>query len=225
MKRLIFIVLSLVFVSFTSAQDFKLVMGPVVSNYSSQWPNVIFAGWQGETSSLNPFDNHKTGIIGGFGVEFAIHKKIALEIDGLYFEKGCVFERVLPLFSSNKVKYELRGLSFPVLLRARLFSHPLPYFLAGMDFSLILSHERTSFLGGEASMTYEEVGNEDLQLATRRFDIGPVIGIGFEVPLSKGLLSLEGRYQLGLTNILNWYQDDQHKARTRTLLILVAYKI
>ena len=226
MKKITFLVLSLVLVSYVGAQDFKLFMGPVVSNYSSQWPNMIFPEWQGDTSSLNPFDNHRTGIVGGFGVEFTINKKLAVEIDGLYFEKGSVFifeptDEVI-FFESYKVEYKLRSLSFPIFLKARPFSFPLPYFLAGADVSLNLSHERTSFQMPEAGSVWNAVGQEDLSFVTRNIAMGAVFGIGLEAPLKKGLLSLEARYQLGITNIMMRFGD---ALRTRSLLLIVGYKI
>lgn len=225
MKKVIFLVLILVLVSSLSAQDLKLLMGPVVSNYSSKWPNAILYDWPDGTSSLNPFDNHKTGIAGGLGIEFAIGKKMGLEIDSLYFEKGGVFHLGTGFFTTYKEEYELKGLSFPVLLKGRFLPRFFPYVLAGMDFSFILSHERTTWLLPEASVIYEEIGRDNLENATRRLDISPVLGIGFEVPLSRGLVFLEGRYQPGLTNIQDFWGDSQYKARTRTLLILVGYKI
>ena len=225
MKKVIFLVLTLVLVSSLSAQDLKLLMGPVVSNYSSKWPNAIPYSWPDMTSSLNPFDNHKTGIAGGFGIEFAIGKKMGLEIDGLYFEKGGVFHSHTYIFTTYKEEYELKGLSFPVLLKGRFLPRYFPYVLAGMEFSFILSHERTTWFRPEASFIYEETGRDNLEYATRRLGISPVLGIGFEVPLSRGLVFLEGRYQPGLTNIMDWWGDNQYKARTRTLLILVGFKI
>jgi len=226
MKKAIFLFLTLVLVSSLSAQDLKLLMGPVVSNYSSKWPSEIIYDWPDGTSSLNPFDNHKTGIAGGFGIEFAISKKMSLEIDSLYFEKGGVFHLDTAIFIGYKEEYELKGLSFPVLLKGRFLPRYFPYVLAGMDFSFILSHERTTWILPEASLIYEEIGRDNLlEYATRRLDMSPVLGIGFEVPLSRGLVFLEGRYQPGLTNIQDIWGDSQYKARTRTLLILVGFKI
>lgn len=220
MKKIIFIVSVFFLALSANAQNFKFILGPVFSNYSSQWPVDYPENWDMK-SSLNPFDNSRTGVAWGLGVEFAINKKLTMEVNSLYFEKSCLFESYLGFFTPL-MKYSLRGVSFPVLIKARFFHRPYSYFITGLDFSFFISHEQIQLI----KYLYEatEVGRKDLMWATRKFDPGLVLGIGFEVPISKGSVFLEGRYQYGFTNLNRW-SDGQYKARTRTLLIVSGFKI
>lgn len=225
MRKYLFIILILVFVSGVYGQEFKLIAGPIISNYSDGWPNgflplPIFAG----NANLNLFKNNKTGLLAGFGIEFALNKNIALELDGLYFHKGSSFVQHTMIFTSYKEVYNLSGLNFPMLVKIKFLPRPFPYLLGGGEFSLILSHTRINFFRGEAELRYREISRDDLIDATKKVDFGPVFGLGFEIKISKGVLFFEGRYNLGLRNLLNWYDIQEPKIKTCSLVIITGFK-
>jgi hypothetical protein len=231
MKKLWAFVLFLCLVSAGQAQQFKLIAGPAVSHYSSEWP---FDGMIAASAHLNPFENRRIGFMAGFGVEFTFNRAVSIELDGLYFQKGSAFERT-PLFQSIRNVYVLSGFSIPLLFKFKLLSGPFPYFLSGLEFSYVMAHTRMRSYWPEAgpeigpcrpeaSPEWIELPKENLIDATHRFDFGPVVGLGLEAKVAKVFLFLEARYSLGLVDLpvrRGWLRPE---TRTSSLVILTGFK-
>ncbi len=97
--------------------------------------------------------------------------------------------------------------------------------MAGGDVTLILTHRRWSFLlyNYDYDDQWTLTGGEDFDPSTRKWDFGPVVGLGIEIPISKGAVILEGRYRVGLTNLYRGTEDA--KVMTRTFQIIVGYRL
>lgn len=225
MKKIFLIILIFIFVSGAYGQQFKLMGGPTISNYSDSWPSGIY--WIENTGYFrSPFQNSKTGFLGGIGIEFALNKNVAFELEGLYFQKGSTFDLLFYMPFPGKETYNMNGISFPLLVRVKFLPRPFPYVTGGSEFSLILSHSRMIkkyTIGG-----YIET-REDLLKYTKKIDFGLVFGIGFELKVSNVLCFFEGRYNLGQRNLHTWPPEIIYlyppKIKTCALQIIGGFKI
>ncbi len=220
MKKYLLVFLILVFVSGVEAQEFKIIAGPIISNYSNMWPSGIIY------PDSNFVKDFKTGLLGGFGIEFTLNKNIAFELDGLYFQKGITFvKRTLPSYTRKEI-YNLNGFNFPLFVKIKPFPGPSLYILGGVELSMILSHTRINLSNRLSGLIFWKVSSADLIDATKKVNFGPVFGLGFEIKVSRALFFLEGRYSIGLRNLLHQYYDYYSvKIKTRDLVIIVGFKI
>ena len=205
MKKLLFIFLSLIFISPLYAQEFKLIQGFNLSSFSIEPDEYVGIGiplWIGDYKV-----SFVTGLLIGGGIEFSISKSLALEIDALYFQKGSYIEvDGIPGVGWN---YDLNSLSFPMLIKIKFRSGPSAYFLGGGELSLILTHE---------------VNGTNISEDTKTFDYGLVAGGGIEIKLKNSIVCLEGRYHLGLRNITkaSWFLES---IKPNAIVILIGIKI
>lgn len=225
MKRALILFLLLATVVSVQAAQIKVFLGPMISSYTSRWPSEIFPDPMGRPSGLNPFINGRTGTLEGFGIELPISKRFSLEIDGLYFTMGSTFTEPTPIFTFQREIYDIESLNVPILIKFRPHEGLFPYFLAGVDLGFVLYHARTSLILPEADVIYREIAREDLMLATQKFDIEPVLGIGLEITVLKQSIFAEVRYRLGLMNMIQGFPGSGAAARIRSLCFLVGYQM
>ena len=233
MKKCLFIILIFTFVSGAYAQHIKLIGGFTISNYSP-WQTEEAVWAQGVNFFRNPFPNGKTRFLAGIGAEFALNEHIAIEVDGMYFQRGSAFTYDRGFFGTITDDYHMTGIILPLLVKAKFLPKPFldianlsiifPYIIGGGEFSLILSHSRKKIetdWGG-----YRET-KENILEDTKKFDFGLVLGIGLEVKISKVSFLLEGRYYLGQRNIFTRHEDypDLASLKTCALQIIAAFKI
>lgn len=224
MKKCLFIILIFIITSGAYAQEFKLIGGLTISSYSNWWPSEGYRIYDNGLSR-SPFLNDKTRFLGGVGIEFALNDKIAIEIDGMYFQRGSTFTFYTPIFETITESYYMNGISFPLLIKARFFPQLYPYFIGGGEFSFILSHSRTTTVTGEFEGI--RVSHEDILEHTKKFEFGLVLGIGFEMKLSKVACFLEGRYNLGQRNLFTSEEYDPYPPtiKTSALQIIAGFRI
>lgn len=209
------------------AFEFKRIIGPLSSSYSSRWPDPVIYGWD-SLSSLNPFKEGRVSFFGGIGLEFSLWPKLELELDGLYKETGSAFSRETMLFTSYRYEYRIREISIPLLVKYHFLKNLRPYLLAGFDYSFILSHRCQIFEAPEASKVYREIMEADLNLETRKSDLALVLGLGFDLQLNKRIVGLELRYEPGLLNLYKgWRLSDEPYpvVRSRQFLVVLYYSI
>jgi len=234
MKKCLFIIFIFTFASGAYAQQIKLIGGFTISNYSP-WETED-AYWAEDVNFFrNPFPNNKTRFLAGIGAEFALNEHIAIEVDGMYFQRGSTFTYNTALFETITDDYHMNGISLPLLVKAKFLPQPFlditnltlifPYIIGGGEFSLILSHSRKKIVIGEVG-GYTET-KEDILKHTKKFDFGFVLGIGLEVKVTKVSFFLEGRYNLGQRNIFARHKDDPHPAAVKAcaLQIIAGFKI
>jgi hypothetical protein len=209
-----------------TAQEFKILGGPVFSSFSDQWP--IGGGWylfESTSGNYDPFKGRYTGVFGGFGVEIRLFKKLWLEVDGLYKESGDYYRVDTWIYDSYLYDNKIKEFYIPVLFKGRFLKSPWPYFLAGGNFSFIFSHHFNLYYRAEASPDFEKIVDNDMQDYTARTNLGAVFGLGFEVPYSKGKMSVEARYELGLKNLLKNYGYYSENIKTRQFLLVFGLRI
>ncbi len=208
MRKFIFIFLCLSFVSRLYAQEFKLIGGINYSSYAIH-PEVVVIPWL----PPNPLEerhyerNKAYGYLFGVGIEFSLSRTIAIEVDGLYFQKGCNIKFLEQ--PDKKWNYDLDTFSFPILIKIKPLSKKLIYILGGGEFSLVLSHKENGL-----SITEN----------TKIFDLGIILGGGVEIKMPKNALLIEGRYHIGLINIA---KDDFRfdSIKTNSLVFTLSFKI
>lgn len=223
-KALVAILLAATAASAHAAQ-IKVFLGPTVSSYTGRWPSEIFSTPIGRPDGLNPLINRRTGSMQGFGLESQLKTWLCLEIDGLYFALGSSFTGPGDLSNVQREIYDIEGLSVPVLVKLRPYGGLFPYFLAGIDVTFALYHERTSLVLPEGGIIYREVAREDLMLATKKLDFKPVLGIGFEISVFKQSFFVEARYCLGMVDMVKGFSGNVDAARIRSLCFLLGYQM
>ncbi len=171
------------------AQELKFMGGYTLSKYSEA-PAIA---WVLSSASESPID-YKSGYLAGIGVELVLTKNLAFEIDGLYFQKGGRFDFSDALYD-RKMEYFLNMLSFPMLLKLKILSGLSPYILGGTEFSVTLSHKSRIILSGQNGPM------EDEKERIKSYDIGLVLGGGFEIEIKSLSFYIEGRYHPGLLDI------------------------
>jgi len=220
MKKFLFVLLSIAFVSGAYAQEFKLICGLNLSKYilspDLNQPNI---GIEFERKS-----NYKMGFTLGCGVEFALSKNIAFEIDWLYSQKGCKGEvkPVYPALEESYIvpiptEYSLHLFSIPVILKIKFLPDSSPYILGGGEFSFVLTHRYTHIFNG---------GGDGLNITenTKYLDYGLLFGGGFEIRSKAASLFIEVRYHLGLQNISKDYFKFE-SIKTRAVVLILGFKI
>ena len=119
----------------------------------------------------------------------------------------------------------MSGFGIPVVLKLRpRLKNPVPYVLAGFELLAVTSHTRSSQVAFDL-ITYREFARDDLGKATRGLDVGPVVGIGIEIPLLGQAFLLEARYRAGLGNLVDGYPRSVYSSRIRTLTLLIGYQM
>lgn len=225
MKKALIVLLGLLSVSAASAVDLRFFVGSTVSTYSSRWPS-LYDEYTYQGSGLNPFRNYKAGVTFGLGFEFPVARNLKLDIDVHYSNRGADFKMwyISSGVDGFEEAHDLRGVSVPVLLKFSPLPRYFPYILAGGDVTFILTHRRESFLlyNYQSDEQWIGAGLEDFDPSTRKWDFGPVAGLGIEFPVSRGTFFLEARYRLGLTNLYRGAVDA--KVMTRTLNIIAGFR-
>ncbi len=147
---------------------------------------------------------NKTGVLVGGGIELFSVPHISLDIDGFYFRKGSKFES-----ATEELDYTLDVISITPVVRVKFLPGPSPYVLGGGEFSYILTHKS------------EDV---DIKNLIKSFDYGLVFGAGFRMSMPGASLFFEGRYHLGVANILKDPLPGV-SLKTKALVVVVGIKI
>jgi len=147
--------------------------------------------------------NKMAFLIGG-GIELFSVPHISLEIEGLYFRKGSKVDVI-----GVEADYILDVISVPALVKVKILPGPSPYVLGGGEFSFILTHK------------LDEV---DIKDTTKSFDYGLIFGAGYELSMPGASLYFEGRYHLGIANILKDPAPGT-SMKTKALVVIVGIKI
>ncbi|MCX6564141.1 MAG: porin family protein [Candidatus Aminicenantes bacterium] len=136
----------------------------------------------------DPLSKAKTGLIGGLGIAIG-GPQVFLEIDALYFQKGCRND----VGQAGEYKFLLPVISVPVMMKFRMSrKQTSPFIVFGGEAGYVLEATQTG-TGGTAWYPIPE--------GVKRFDFGVVGGAGFEIGMDTLSIVLEGRYHYGLTDL------------------------
>ena len=147
---------------------------------------------------------NKTGVLVGGGIELFSVPHISLDIDGFYFRKGSKFKS-----ATEELDYTLDVISITPVVRVKFLPGPSPYVLGGGEFSYILTHKRDDV---------------DIKANSKSYDYGLVFGAGFRMSMPGASLFFEGRYHLGVANILKDPAPGD-SLKTKALVVVVGIKI
>ncbi len=201
MKRLLFLTLFVLSVSAAHSQEFSFI--GVTGGITYSWPDEISIGGAPENHWESTF---RTGAIAGLAVGYS-SQYLTLEIDGLFFQKGCRIKNFYWDEFGGYTDYRLNEISFPLLFKINLLSGTSPYFLGGYEFSFVLSHKGYG---------------RDLTPETKKTDSSLIIGVGFRKKIEKGFFYVEGRYHLGLQHLSKDWDFDYFSFREIRSFVLVA---
>jgi hypothetical protein len=126
----------------------------------------------------------KVGFIGGGFVEYTAAPQIGIQMEILYAMKGTKEDG-----GDGKLKFNY--LEIPVLFKYMVQTQGsvTPFFFAGPQVGFLLSAKA-------------DPGGEDIKDGFESVDFGLAFGAGVNVQMQGFVLMLDGRYSLGLTNIL-----------------------
>jgi hypothetical protein len=159
----------------------------------------------GEGASVT-FDA-RTGIAGGFSLTQHLDGALAVEVDGLYVQKG--FEVAN---TGQTARLSIDYVEFPALLRYELgASSTAPFLTAGGAVAA-----KASCTGGvsDGAVTVTAGCGSDV----KAFDYGLVFGGGLAIDRLSGSV----RYSYGLADVLD---DPGAKTRNRVLMVMVEYRL
>ncbi len=148
--------------------------------------------------------NNKAGFLVGGGIELFSVPHISLDIDGFYFRKGSKYKS-----ATEELDYTLDVISITPLVRVKIMPGPSPYILGGAEFSSILTHKSDT---------------TDIKADYKKFDYGLVFGAGYQMSMPGASLFFEGRYHLGLANIIKNPALGE-SLKTKALVVIVGVKI
>jgi opacity protein-like surface antigen len=219
-KNLLFFFLSFLFISEIYAQEIKVLGGNSFSRYTFSPDMYMGIDWD-EGVEFRTKSNLKKGGLIGLGVEFSLNRHVGIEMDILYFQKGCqsrVFRVNIPEKTTN---YSLDTISVPLLLKIKLRPASSPYILTGGELSYILSHNSKVTIDNVVEPYQFE---QNLKEQTSNFDIGYVLGGGFEIKMHKVAFFIEGRFHFGIKNIMP--EDYPYESiKTKSEVLLFGFKL
>jgi len=194
MKKIVLTFLVLMLVCEAYAGGFKLMGGADLSKYNI---TPMISGVE---------SNHRLGFLAGGGLEISFAPSVSLELDGLYFQKGC---QVRFMGSGLENDYALNVVSGLALLKVSFLIGKSLYVLGGGEFSFILSHQME---GLDIKDDYDDI------------DYGIVLGGGYELKIAGMSFFVEGRYHYGLNNIIRDPIGDE-SIKTTAIVALVGIRL
>jgi len=174
-----------------STSGFKIMGGLALTNMSlTAYP----------LEDYNYTKKSRTNFTGGIGYELGF-SNFGLELDLMYFPDGCITEGE---YLGYKVKATLwgSGLGAALLAKVRFRPGSTPYVFGGADVGYIQSQRLKMEVFG-----YTEEWDEIKD--THRTYYGLDLGAGYELAMGSFSLFLEGRYNLGLSNLIKKPQGDE----------------
>lgn len=194
-KALLTVFLFIVFASTSYCQNLSIGLkgGGNISRMSFEEPS---------------FDNkYKFGPSLGISFSYQLNSYIAVESDLIYSIKGT--RHIANTFvgttkSNDEYDYSLDYISVPLLAKFYLptESSLRPYAELGTSFNFLMNNKREFIPDPNLTHTME-VKPTDFTSKTKAFDYGLIFSLGTDYHWSSRIITLEFRYDTGLTNIDN----------------------
>jgi hypothetical protein len=146
------------------------------------------------SSEINYLDTQqKTGFGFGLGWAFNLNRKIKLEINALYSQKGAKASVVYDPDKTVSGFYKNTSVGLPVFFKYQVKEKASPYAALGPEFIFITSHH----------LVFPESGEDfDLRYNTKKFILAFNALLGYEWPIGRWGLFAEIRYNRWLGNFL-----------------------
>ena len=149
-----------------------------------------------------------TKFAGGGFVRFGTGN-IGVQPELMYVSKGIKFET-----TGGDVDLQMDYVEVPLLLHLGLGAGVVtPYVVAGPAFAF----EASCTIGVSDDSASAEVdcdASDEGPVERKKFDVGAMFGGGLAFPAGPGSLLVDGRYNIGLINIVDDDSDDSFKHRT-----------
>jgi hypothetical protein len=192
MKRLTYIIVSLVAIYFIPPAGAQVDVGVVGGLHFTDLNLDIID--MGDDLSMN-MDGITTYGIGAV-VDVPLYKNIYLRLEPIYLKRGGGLQSDIPFDLPNfGITYESSYIEVPFMMRIEFGDVFQPYILAGPTVGFLL----------DSYVTVEALGigvRFDLNELTENMHFGFTYGGGIRYPVGDFCLFLEGRYTMGLSNII-----------------------
>jgi hypothetical protein len=187
----------------------KLQFGPAITsiNYSEE---SSIPSWVNKNSLLQ--------LTGGVGFELSFTTNFALELDIMYAPGGVEFKGTSMGVTASQI-YKGYAVSMPILFKVSFLPGTTPYIITGGVLAYTTSQK--SILDESGAITYHD--EEDITDDVNRFQYGLVFGGGVEIAIASMNFLVEGRYGLGLSNLIK-NPSPGETAKASNILILIGYK-
>jgi len=187
---------------------FKLHFGPAFTNFNYSEMSSL-PSWIDKNSLLQ--------FTGGVGFELSFTPNFAFELDIMYAPGGAEFKGT---FMGDTVTYTLKGyaVSMPVLFKVSFLPGTTPYIITGGFLAYTTSQK--SIIDVDPGIYHAE---DDITDDVNRFQYGLVFGGGVEIVIASMNFLVEGRYGLGLSNLIK-NPSAGETAKSTNILILIGYK-
>lgn len=172
---------------------------------------VNFANLDFSGDDVNVSFDQRVGLVAGAFMLFPMTETFGFQVEGLYSQKGAKFED-----DDFEESIELDQFEVPVLARYTIPSTTGTSFhlFAGPSFGFKLSAKARSSFDGDDD---EEIDVDD---EYKGLDFGLVFGAGVEF----GRFVVDGRYNLGLTNLNDDDANDGLETKSRVFSIMAGFR-
>lgn len=171
----------------------------------------FFDGSLASLPSIEP--KVRTAFVAGAFYNVSFIPIVSLQFEGLYAQKGAVYEIALPTGGSGKGTFKLDYIDIPVVARISPLPLPMlkPYVEAGVSYSILVGAK----LKGESPGGSAET---DIKDGMTKNDLSILVGVGVEVLI----LDVNARYVMGQTKI---FKDGDAKVYNRSFMLTVGLKL
>jgi len=211
MKKLLLVTAIVLFVCSISTRaagiSFGLKGGLAIANASGDFIDAMAEEMEAEVGS-------KMGFLGGIFADIGLSENFGIQPEILYISKGikATGEEDEEEFTST---VNLTYLEIPLLLKLKIPASPQLRFqiLAGPAIGMNLGAKVAIDVEGE------DIPDEDIKDDIKYMDMGVSFGAGVGIGMGSGILTLDGRYTMGLMSIA----DDEDDAKNNYISIMAGY--
>ena len=175
------------------------------------------ANWTGDDS-----DDHtsKIGAIGGLFVTIGINEMFAVQVEGLYAQKGAESDYVDSTGTTITEKDKFDYIEIPVL--------------AVVSFAAAEKMNINVFAGPTLGILVSaDSGGEDFKDHVKGTDFGAAFGAGFSYAMEAFTILFEGRYTIGFSSVADfsdellafWEMTEQPDIKTSNISIMAGFSI
>lgn len=210
MKKILAAVCLVLLISWPAfGSGFKLQFGPAFTSFNYS-----------EESSLPSWINKNSLLqfTGGVGFELSFTSNFALELDLMYAPGGVEFKGTTGGVTASET-FKGYAVSMPLLFKVSFLSGTTPYIVTGGFLAYTTSQREIIDVSGAA--TYHD--EQDITDEVNRFQYGLLFGGGMEIAIASMNFLVEGRYGLGLSNLIKHPMTGE-TAKSINISILIGYK-
>jgi hypothetical protein len=181
----------------------------------------------------------KMGIVGGAFITYNLSPSIAIQPELLYTMKGTkwdidetVSEDGIQVKLTGTDKYNLTYVQVPILVKFMIPTEGniKPNLFAGPAIGFLLSAKNKTKVTGTAEGVSATIDTDvDIKDYVKSTDFSLVFGAGAGFVMGNGMITVDARYDLGLSSIMKEETDEEThttstpKVKTSTISIMVGY--